>query len=249
MEINEIKEVLHRIKVKLYPNYLLNVEGAYIARTISEATLSIEQICAALKNRGGFTGNYDDLIDYVRQYNAEVAYQLCNGFAVSNGYFSLHPNIGGSFNSENDTYDRKKHPISFHFRTLSKLRRIMQYIEVEIEGLADSNGYIGEFMDFDENSSNTLYSPGDQFALYGYKIKITGNDPAVGMYFVPVDDPSKAVKVTRMAENTASKITGIAPQTNFTRNRIEVRTQFTGSGSSTLKTPRVITSNFILEEA
>jgi hypothetical protein len=72
--INVINEVLHRIRVKLYPNYLLNVEGAYLARTINEAGLSVEDVCAALKNRGGFTGNYDDLVEHVKQYFGEAAY-------------------------------------------------------------------------------------------------------------------------------------------------------------------------------
>jgi hypothetical protein len=53
--INNVTEVLHRIRAKLYPNYLHGIEGAFIARTDDEASLGIEQICAALKNRGGFT--------------------------------------------------------------------------------------------------------------------------------------------------------------------------------------------------
>jgi hypothetical protein len=84
--INDVNEVLHRIRVKLYPNYLPNAEGAYIARTDSEASLSIEDVCASLKNRGGFTGNYDDLTDRIKQYFDEMAYQLCDGFAVNTGY-------------------------------------------------------------------------------------------------------------------------------------------------------------------
>ena len=83
--INNVNEVLHRIRVKLYPNYLPSVEGQYIARTNNEASLSIEQVCAALKNRGGFTGSYDALIDHVRQFFDEAAYQLCDGFAVNMG--------------------------------------------------------------------------------------------------------------------------------------------------------------------
>jgi len=78
---------------------------------------------------------------------------------------------------------------------------------------------------------------------------LTRDDPNVGLYFVPVDDPSRAVKVTRIAENTPTKIVGIAPQTEHLQNRIEIRTQFLGSTSVFLKTPRVITSNFIIEEA
>ena len=51
--INEVHELLHRIRVKLYPNYLPHLAGAYIAGTDNEASLSIEEVCAALKNRGG----------------------------------------------------------------------------------------------------------------------------------------------------------------------------------------------------
>jgi hypothetical protein len=69
------------------------------------------------------------------------------------------------------------------------------------------------------------------------------------MYFVPVDDPSKAVKVARVAENMPTKITGIAPQTGFANNRIEIRTQFAGAGNKFLKAPRVIASGFILRRS
>jgi hypothetical protein len=36
--------------------------------------------------------------------------------------------------------------------------------------------------------------------------------------------------------------------TGHSLNRIEIRTQFTGSGGIFLKTPRIITSGFVLEE-
>jgi hypothetical protein len=78
---------------------------------------------------------------------------------------------------------------------------------------------------------------------------VEGNNPDVGLYFVPVENPSEAVKVTRIAENTASKIIGIAPQTEYQQNRIVVKTQYSGSGSTLLKEPRTIQSAFIIEEA
>jgi hypothetical protein len=91
--LDDIQGVMHRIRIKLYPNYLPSVEGTYIARTDSEASLSVEQVCAALKNRGGFTGNYDDLVVYVKAFFDEAAYQLCDGYAVNTGYYSVHPNM------------------------------------------------------------------------------------------------------------------------------------------------------------
>jgi len=40
---------------------------------------------------------------------------------VSNGYYSIHPNIGGTFDNVNEAHDHIKHPIFFRFRTLGKM--------------------------------------------------------------------------------------------------------------------------------
>jgi hypothetical protein len=246
--INNVNEVLHRIRVKLYPNYLPQVDGAYIARTSNEASLSIEDVCAALKNRGGFTGNYGDLIENIRQFFDEMAYQLCDGFAVSTGYFSVHPNVGGTFNSSTETHDPKKQPVTFRFRTLSALRNLAKLIVIDVDGLADVTGYIDNFTDIEEKSINGIFLPGNLFTINGYKIKVAGDNPSVGVYFVPLDDPSKAAKVTRIAENTAANIIGIAPNTGYMHNKIEIRTQYSGS-NTLLKAPRVISSSFNIEAA
>ena len=247
MSIENKSMIFHKIRAKLYPSYLSTVDGAYIARTDSEKTLSVEDVCTILKTRAGFTGKYEDLLDYIRQYYDEVAYQLCDGFAVTNGYYTIHPNIGGSFKTVMETHNHEKHPIKIRFGARAKLRNLLNSVGVEIEGVADSSGYIDTFTDFDEDSVNATLKPGNQFAIHGHKIKLTGEDPTVGVYFVPVDDPSQAVKVERIAENSATKITGIIPDTKHQFNRIEIRTQFAGSNIIKLKAPRNITSSFVLE--
>jgi len=247
---NEITEVLHRIRAKLYPNHFQHVEGAYIARTDSEASLDVRQICSAAISRGGAECDLDDFIEFVDKYHEEVAYQLCDGYAVSNGYFSVHPNIGGTFNSATELHDHKKHPITFRFRVLGKMRRLVQFINVTIEGIADVNGYIDEFLDVEADAVNTIWIPGDQFILTGHKIKVAGEDPACGIYIVPTDPAMTPVKVTRIAENTPGKIVGVLPaSTSNSENRILIRTQYAGSANTFLKTPREIISTFTIEEA
>lgn len=145
--INNVNEVLHRIRAKLYPNYLHNVEGAYIARTDDEASLSIEQVCAAMKNRGGYTGSYEDAVEHVKLFFDEAAYQLCDGFSVNTGYYSLHPRIGGTWESPADPIDPAKHPVRFSFRALKPLRDLASHIEVLIEGIADGSGFIADITD------------------------------------------------------------------------------------------------------
>ena len=244
---NNITGELHRIKVKLYPNYLPQSEGAYIARTNNESCLSIEKICAAMKSRGGYKGDYQELVDSVKRFFDEAAYQLCDGFSVNTGYFSIHPNVGGTFNSAYEKHDNTTNPVNFHFRSRAMLNELAKHISVEIEGIADANSFIDEYYDCGKKTFNSTYAPDHQFSISGHKIKIAGDDPGNGVYFVPSEDPSKAVKVTSIAENTSSKIIGIASRTGFVHNRIQIRTQFTGSSNTFLKSPRSITSNFILE--
>jgi hypothetical protein len=245
--IDKIDEVLHHIRVKLYPNYLPKVEGAYIARTDNEATLSIEEVCAALKNRGGFTGNYNDLVEHIHQFFNEAAYQLCDGFAINTGYFSVHPNVGGTFDKVTEGHDTGKHPVTFRFRTRAPLRALAEHVVVEIEGLADASGYIDEFIDVTTEAINEVLTPGGMFNISGHKIKVAGESPDIGVYFVSVADPSVRVKVAgHLAENTASKLIGIIPASLTPGDwKPEVVTQFS-SGSSFLKEPRVIESSLVL---
>jgi hypothetical protein len=101
--INEINEILHKIEAKLYPNYLGKGEGAYVARAKAEAPLSIEDVCAAAKNRGGFTGQYEDLVEHAHIFTNEIIYQLLDGFSVQLGAFcSLHTRISGTYHGAND---------------------------------------------------------------------------------------------------------------------------------------------------
>jgi hypothetical protein len=238
--INNVDEVLHRIRVKLYPNYLPKVEGAYVARTDNEASLSVEEVCAALKNRGGFTGNYDDLVEHVRQYFDEAAYQLCDGFAVNTGYFSVHPNVGGTFNSVNEEVDRKKHPVTFRFRTRAPLRGLAEHIAVDVEGLANVQGYIDEFIDVSTEAVNETATPGGMFSVSGHKIKVDGDKPEIGVYFVPADNPEGKVPVSgNLAENAAGKVIGVIPALGAGAYTLEIVTQYS-SGSFFLKEPRTV---------
>jgi hypothetical protein len=242
MAINNGNEVLHRVRVKLHPNYLPKVEGAYIARTASEASLTIEEVCAAGKSRGGFTGSYDDFVEHVHQFLGEAAYQLCDGFAVNMGYFSVHPNVGGTFDKATEGHDTGKHPVTFRFRTRAPLRALAEHIVVEVEGLADSSGYIDEFIDVTTEAVNETLTPGGMFNVSGHKIKVAGDNPDIGAYFVSAADPAVRVKAAgHLAENAAHRLIGIIP-ISLTPGAytLEIVTQYT-HGGSLLKEPRIIT--------
>ena len=248
----DASQVMHRIRVKLYPNYLPEGNGTFFARTDSEANLDIEQVCAALRERGGFKGSYRDLVENIKYYNDEVAYQLCDGFAVNNGYFTIYPNLGGTFSTPNERPDPNKHRLNFRFRVNSPLRSLAGKINVIVDGLANTDGFIDEFIhhegSMEQTNVNSWFIPGEPFTLRGHKIKIEGDDPDSGLFFVDAADPSMAVKLRVFIENNPSGIRGLIPDTgSMARCRVEVRTLHSGTTGRRLKTTRVIPSSFILE--
>ena len=48
-----MEEVLHKIKVNLYENYLTDNPDDFSARVISECTLNVKEICRTAVGRGG----------------------------------------------------------------------------------------------------------------------------------------------------------------------------------------------------
>ena len=129
------------------------------------------------------------------------------------------------------------------------MRDLRQFIEVIIDGHIEDPAWISEFTDMEEESTNSFFMVGNVFSITGHRIKLEGPDPSIGVYLVPVLDPTAKVKVARIVENSASKILGVAPGSGFAQNRIEIRTQYSGSGSAHLKNVRIITSPFVLEQA
>jgi len=244
MSINKLKDVLHHIKVRLYRSNLPGARGAYYARPANEAALSVEQVAAALKTRGGFTGSYSDLVQHVHLFFEEMAYQLCDGYAVNTGWFSVQPVIGGLFESANEGFDPKGHTVAFRYRTGAALRGLARKVEIEMEGEADVAGWIDCFTDFESGLVNQTVTPGGLFSIDGRKIKVTGAGPDCGVWFVQDARSTRRYKAARaLAENVSTRVAGVVPALPAGKYGVEIVTCYTVGGKD-LKEPRTIKSNF-----
>lgn len=125
--------VLHRIKAYLYDNYLTKEDpNDYIARTASERTLNVKQVCEAAVKRGGADIPAASMEHAVGLFFKEMAYQLCDGFSVNTGWFIASTTIRGIFETINEKFNKAKHSILFQFIQGEKLRSEIPNIEVDI---------------------------------------------------------------------------------------------------------------------
>jgi hypothetical protein len=242
--INELIEKLHRIHVKLYPNYLKDVDGAFVARTAQETVLTVHDLAASLKNRAGFTGNAADLIDHHEQLMAEMKYQLCDGFAVNLGPVSIHPRVGGTWEHANEAGDREKHPVTFGMRVRGELSRMAAAITLVCEGPAEAAAEIDEVADVTSGTVNESLTPGGVIVITGHKLKVAGAAPGVGIAITGTradGSPYTGAVQPPYVENTARKVIvtlpAAIPAGTF---KVQITTQY--AGSALLNDPRIIRS-------
>ncbi len=229
--------ILHKVKAYLYDNVLTKDNpNDFIARTASERSLSVRDICEAAERRGGSDVPAAAMAHAVELFHKEMAYQLCDGFAVNTGYYTAGTTIRGVFESATDTFDSKRHSILFQFSQGEKLRAEIPNIEINILGVADASAVILQVKDVKTGTVNDVLTPGRNLIISGSKIKITGDDPANGIYFVDSKQQRIAVDPSDYVANNPSELIIVIPDLPAGTYTLEVVTQH--SHGAVLKQPR-----------
>jgi len=238
--------ILHTIKAQLYENLLSNnTPSDYIARTISEESLNIKQICETAVSRGGADMSALALEHAVAIFLKEMAYQLCDGYSVNTGYFTAGTKIRGLFNSLSESYSSDKHNILFHFQQGEKLRAQIPNIEVEVLGIAKSGSAILQIVDISTGSINNLLTPQRNLKIQGRKLKIAGDSTENGIFFVnSLTNERTAVAANDLVVNKAKELIIIIPNLKRGNYQLEVVSQY--SGSHLLKRPQVARYDYLL---
>ncbi|WP_374458572.1 DNA-binding domain-containing protein [Chryseobacterium taeanense] len=238
--------ILHRIKAYLYDNTLTKDNpNDFTARTVSERSLNVQQICQAAVSRGGADISASSMEHATELFLKEMAYQLCDGFSVNTGYFTASTTIRGVFDSPSETFNKDKHSIIFQFNQGEKLRAEIPNIEVNILGVAESSAVILQVSDVKSGSLNDLLTPGRNLKIVGSKIKVAGEDTSVGVYFVDITTQARTkVDSSDIVTNNPSEIIVVIPELAAGTYNLEVVTQY--GGGTLLKDARTATLDKIL---
>ena len=230
--------ILHKIKAYLYDNLLTKDNpNDFIARTVSERSLSVKDICETAVNRGGADVTAAAMQHATDLFLKEMAYQLCDGYSVNTGWFTAGTQIRGVFDSPTESFNSQKHSILFQFNQGEKLRAEIPNIEINILGVADASSAILQVKDVKSGTVNDLLTPGHALKISGSKIKVLGEEKANGIYFVNTDTNDRIqVELSDMVNNNPSELIVIIPALRAGTYKLEVVTQY--AGGNVLKEPR-----------
>lgn len=228
----------HTIKAYLYDNLLTPDPNDFVARVSSERSLSVADICHSAATRGGADVSDAAMNHAVELFLKEMAYRLCDGFAVNTGYFTAMPVVRGVFLNPNETFDPQRHTLQFQFTQGELMRREIEDVEVKIMGVAETGLYIGQVEDMKSRTVNEVLTPGFNLRVTGTKLRVVGDKPGVGIFFRETAT-NTATKVDEgdIVVNNPSELMIIIPALPAGTYQLEITTQYS-TGNKLLKEVR-----------
>ena len=173
---------------------------------------------------------------------------LMTGMSVNTGLYYASVSFRGVV--ENSTWNPAKNSIVVNFNVGADLREAIKQTTVGIIGEKGSAMYIGSVQDAATRAQDASATAGRAFTLAGGKLKVAGDNPAVGITLT--DSKGAETKVTEdlRVTNDPSKLTFIIPAglENGTYE-LKVTTQFSGNSKELLKAPRSVVKTIYIGTA
>lgn len=173
--------------------------------------------------------------------------QLANGATVrfGLGYFSLV--VNGVFIGDNARWDASQHSLSVNAVATADVRARVNSASVDVRGMAASGLAVNSVTDVATGNVNSTLTRGGGMNITGSRIKIEGDNPAVGLSLInQATGESIAIPKTSLLANDPSKICAIVPANLAAGDyKLSICTQFSNAGTK-LNDPRTYIFDYIL---
>lgn len=182
-----------------------------------------------------------DITSVMEAYKTVLAKRIAEGYNINTDLISLHLSIQGVFSSRDDTVDGVHRTVHLNIHPGALLRDAVKQIKTRKLDVTAPSIAITEVTDTKTGSLNDRLTVNQVVKITGVKIKIAGDDPTIGLYFVPNNrNPPIKVDPSTVVENNPKKILAMIPSLPSGKYQIRVITQFNGSGTF-LKKPHIVT--------
>ena len=223
------------LQYSLIENLLTERPDDYSAQTYATASLDKEAIIARMLNRGTLLTR-TDILAVLNGLEETVTDALLEGNNVNLPLFNTSFSISGVFDSPLDSFDGNRHKLNINLTKGLLLREVEKNVKLGKTNTATPLPQIQEVKDSVSGKVNETLTPNGVIEVRGYNLRIEGDDPTCGLWFV--HDSGYEVKATVIIENKPSRILAMIPALQVDSCRIRVATQY-ANGVKLLKTPKI----------
>ena len=232
----------HRtIKAILHPNPMKNAKGKYLAYTTKYSSYDIQSICESLCSKPGTGLQLETIAYHVKLFLDEMMEKIEDGNKINTGYFTAQAHVKGSFDSLADDFDENKHSVDIVFSAGHFAHKAKKNLKVEIQRTKPYSLRIWTITDLQTKQHTDKLIANRILVMRGDKIKITGDNPSVGLYLRHNETGNEIhFPPTVLFANGDTKLELIVPQLAAGSYQLKVTTQYAGNGKP-LAQPRSYT--------
>jgi hypothetical protein len=221
----------------LEPKELTKDPNDYRARVVNVRTYTQSEIIDRIMGIGaGLTRS--DILSVIEAEKQVLAAIIAEGGAVNTELFSASPSIQGVFTPDAEA---EPHTVRITCAPVRPCGTPSSALRLRKVTVPPTGTIIEAVTDIKTGSVNGALTPDRDLRVTKSKLKISGNDPDNGVYFVSVGDGTRIkVDPSDIVENNPRTLVVVIPALASSIYHLQIATQYTGGGGS-LKTPRLTT--------
>ncbi len=225
------------LKYSLVENLLTERPDDYAAQAHSAASIDKEALISRMLQRGTLLTR-TDIIAVLNGLEETVVEALLEGNTVNLPLFNTSFSVSGVFDSPLDSFDPSRHKLNINLTKGALLREAEKGVTLEKTNATPGGALpnVQEVKDSVSGTVNEKLTSGGVVEVRGYHLKLEGDNPACGLWFVP--ESGAEVKAQTFIENKPSKLIAMIPALAAGSYRLKVATQYMSGGGKQLKTPK-----------
>ncbi|GHT80975.1 hypothetical protein FACS189467_4240 [Bacteroidia bacterium] len=230
------------LEYSLHENLLTERTDDFAAQPHVKNSYKRDQLIELMLQRGTLVTK-TDIIAVLNNLEETVDYIVRNGGTVTLPLFDTGFSIGGVFDSAMDVFDPARHKLHVTIRKSSVLRTAEKEVKLTKINSAPPQPSVLEVKDSVSGAVDTTLTAGGAVEINGINIKIAGNDPDNGLYFVAVGGGT--IKAVTIVSNKPATLIALVPALQAGSYQVKIVTQFNSSAVG-LKAPRTTIYDKIL---
>jgi nucleoid DNA-binding protein len=223
------------MKYSLNEKLLTERPDDYSAIAHAVSSLDTEAVLQRIINKGT-TVTKTDVLAVLNSFYEVVRDAHLEGHTVNLPLINTSFSISGVFDGPMDSFDPNRHKLNINVSKGTILRDAEKNVKTEKTNVQTPLPQIQEVKDSVTGKVNERITSGGVVEVRGYNLKIDGDNPKCGLWFV--DDSGAEVKAETIIENKPTRIIAIIPTLKSGNWQVKVVSQFSGGGKF-LKEPKM----------
>ncbi|MDO9635222.1 MAG: DNA-binding domain-containing protein [Paludibacter sp.] len=230
------------LKYALQENLLTERPDDYSAQTIVEGSYDKGAIINLMLQRGTLVTR-TDMLAVLNLFEEVISGLTQEGCTINLPLFNTSFSISGVFEGPMDMFDGGRHKLNVNLSKGVLLRDAETKVKFEKTSATAPTPSIQEVKDVASGKTNETLTPAGAVQLWGSQLRIAGEHPDVGLWFVP--ETGDAIKAAILITNKPASLIAMIPVLAQGSYSVKVVTQYSGGGAL-LNTPKVSIFNRML---